>query len=126
MDPLTIVRAVAILFIIVGFVFALRPDALKGLMRFVAKGKMMYMVAAVRIVIGILFIWVGGRLHAKALGVIGVIILVVGITTLVVKLSTQKAIIGRMINRGETLHRCIGIIAAIAGTLILVETFVRW
>jgi hypothetical protein len=126
MDPLTIVRAIAILFIAVGVVFALQPDALKGMLRFAVKGRMMYLFAAIRIFVGILFIWVGGRLHANVLGAIGVIILLVGITTLVVKLNAQKALIGRMINGGEILHRCIGITAAIAGTLILVETFVRW
>jgi hypothetical protein len=126
MDTLTIVRAVAILFIVAGFVFALRPDVLKGLLRFIIKGKMLYLVAVIRICVGVLFIWSGGRLRAPVLGAIGILVLLIGILTLVMKLGTQKAMIGWLIGKGEVMHRCTGVIAAIVGTLILVETFVRW
>ena len=126
MDTATIVRVLAILFVVLGFVLALQPEVFKGLLRFIVKGRVLYLVGVIRVLVGILFIWVGGRLHAPVLGVLGAVIVVAGITNLVVKLDTQRGWVRWILERSETVHRVIGIMAAMIGALIFLETFVRW
>jgi hypothetical protein len=125
MHALTFVRAIAVIFMVAGIVFALQPEVLKGVLRLAIKGSMPHIIGVIRICVGVLFLWVGGS-RRMFVGVVGIMILIAGILSLAVKLDTQRKIATIMINSSEMTRRIIGIAAAIIGSLILIDTCGRW
>jgi hypothetical protein len=122
MHALTFVQVIAVFFFIVAIDFAVRPDDLKGMLRVAIKGSMPHIIGIVRICVGVLFLWVGGS-RRMFIGVVGIVVLVAGILSLVVKLDTQKKVATKIINSSEMTRRIMGIAAAIIATLIVLDAW---
>jgi hypothetical protein len=115
MHALTFVQVIAVFFFIVAIDFAVRPDDLKGMLRVAIKGSMPHIIGIVRICVG------GSR--RMFIGVVGIVVLVAGILSLVVKLDTQKKVATKIINSSEMTRRIMGIAAAIIATLIVLDAW---
>jgi uncharacterized protein YjeT (DUF2065 family) len=126
MHPVTLVRAIAVLFMLAGIVYVLQPDALRKVLQAASSGKVPHIIAVVRVCVGVLFIWTGGRLHAAVLGLIGVLVLVSGIMGLVAKLETQRSIANKLAASSEMTRRMVGLAAVVIASIILLDTWNRW
>jgi uncharacterized protein YjeT (DUF2065 family) len=122
----TVARTLVALFIVTGMVTAMQPQLLVAMLRFGITGRVPYVIAVLRVCIGVLFVWVGGRLHSRFVGFIGALVIVVGILGLVVKLETQKRLANSIINSSEMTHRLIGVGAAVLGSIIFFNLWPRY
>lgn len=118
MQLLMVVRTLAVLFAIAGIVFVLQPEVLRGLLKLAIKGKTPYVIAVVRICLGLLFVWVGGTQRATFLGIVGAVVAIAGVLGLVVKLETQRNFTSKLINGSEITLRIMGIAAAVIGSIV--------
>ncbi|HSV26654.1 MAG TPA: hypothetical protein VLH60_02070 [Sedimentisphaerales bacterium] len=104
-----------------GIVIAVWPNTLKRICSFLSPGKRLYGIAAIRITIGIILLLAAqGDAAWWILSVLGVIILLAGITQLIMKLERQKAIMNWMAGRSEVTRRLFGIAVILIGWLMLV------
>lgn len=123
---LTIVRVLAALIIVAGVVFTLWPEAMKRVVAFVIKGSRLYAVAAIRIAAGIvLLLAADGIAKWWILSVLGVMILLAGISQLILPPERQRSFANWMMNRSEIVRRLIAIIAILIGGLMLTGTFLK-
>jgi|GEM_PF-1326460 len=123
---LTIVRVLAVLIIVAGVVFTLWPDAMKRVVAFVIKGNRLYFVAAIRIVAGIVLLLAAeGSAKRIILSVLGVMILLAGISQLILSPEKQRAFANWMMSRSEIVRRLVGIMAILIGGLMLTGTFLK-
>jgi len=119
-----IVRILAFAITVAGIVFAVWPKMMKSVCDFVAAGKRLYFVAAIRIAAGIILLLAAqGHARRVILATFGVIILLAGISQLVITLERQRSIMNWMTSRSEVTQRLLGIGVIFAGGLMMMATF---
>ncbi len=116
----TIVKLIAVIFIALGLSFAFNPKSLRKLIEFFCQGIRIYMVAILRIILGIIFL-ISARecRNTGIMIIIGVIVLFAGILIFILGTEKIAKISGQIINSSDLSLRVISLVPIILGGLIL-------
>ena len=111
---------VGILIMFGGLLLLIKPDIFRKTLFFLQKGKLIYIPAGLRIVIGIIFL-IYARSGAIPWVIItfGIIILAAGISMFAIKIDTLKKFLDWWQQRSPTTMRIIAAVALLIGAVIL-------
>ena len=103
-----------------GILFLVRPDFLKPVLQFFRKGKRLYLVSLVRIILAVIFFLAAQQCRIPWVIILfGVIMLISGILGFVMKLETAKDMLSWWEEKSPTTIRIIGLIALAIGAIII-------
>jgi len=101
-------------------VLLIKPDLYRKLVKLLARGRLMYIPAALAIVFGVIFLVYARACNIPWLIVIfGLIMLAKGIWLFAVKIDNVRATMQWLQERGDTTLRILGILALAIGAVIL-------
>ena len=113
-----IVLLLAAVMVLFGLTGVLWPEALMAVAKYSVTAKGIYVVAAVRIIIGaLLLIGAGATRMPKTLRVIGGIILVAGVATLFMSAQQAQSLVDGVLARGVEFFRVAACLPLIVGLL---------
>jgi hypothetical protein len=114
-----IVLLLATIMILFGLIGVFWPEGLMGLAKYSVTAKGIYVIAAVRIVLGaLLLITAGATRMPKTIRVIGGIILVAGVAILFMSVQQAQSLIDGIVARGVEFFRVAACVPLIAGLLV--------
>ena len=74
-----VIQSIGIIFVLVGFIFVLRPDIMKWLIVFIKKGNRVYFAALLRFALAVIFLLgAGDCTHKWIIAALGVLFLLAG------------------------------------------------
>ncbi len=101
-------------------VLLIKPDLYRKLVKLLARGRLMYIPAALAIVFGVIFLVYARACNIPWLIVVfGLIMLAKGIWLFAVKIDNVRATMQWLQERGDTTLRILGILALAIGAVIL-------
>ncbi len=115
-----IIMAIGILIVLEGVLLLIKPDWMQKAIRFFTKGKMLYLAALLRLVLGVLFL-VSARECDKQPWIIfgfGILLLLAGAVMFVIRLDKLKAYLNWWLQRSLITIRLLSIIAFVIGGVI--------
>ena len=116
----TIVKLIGAIFIALGLSFVFNPKSLRKLIEFFCQDKRVYMVAILRISLGIIFLISARECRNTTMMIaIGVIVLFAGIFIFILGTEKIAKITGQVINSSDLSLRIISLVPIILGALIL-------
>lgn len=110
---------VGMIILLLGVAILIKPQLTKKLFHFIAKGKRIYLVGILRIILGVLFLI--GALKCDYYGIIiffGILFCASGLTIFAMKLEKLKAILNWFDSKSLSFIRFMGIIALLIGAII--------
>jgi len=114
------IRIIAIGLICMGLFFALRPQAMKSLMRFLGDGRRYYAVGVIRLVLAVLFLSAASEADVTwIMVVLGILFLVSGTLVFAMKASTVTGFISWYKSRPTWMLRLAALAIVIIGGLVL-------
>ena len=115
-----VVSAVGVLIVLAGIVILIAPGKCKKVFLTVAQGKFLYIAAAARVIIGVLFIMAADMTRTPtAIKVIGVLIVAAGVMIPIVGPKKLALFIQLMLVRKDSTLRLFGIVAAAIGAFFV-------
>jgi hypothetical protein len=111
---------IGVLIILIGAIGLARPDLLLSLGRSVITPGGLYVIAAVRIAVGLFFLLAAGASRApRVLRVLGVIVILAGLATPWFGVARSQAILDWATSAGLPFMRCVaGVVMLIGGLLV--------
>ena len=115
----TIVLLIAILLVMFGLTGVFWPEGLMQVARYSITSTGLYVVAAVRIILGALLLFGAGATRIpKTLRVIGVLILLAGVSTLFIGAQRAQALTDALLAHGADFFRIAACLPLVAGLVI--------
>lgn len=115
----TIVLLLATLLVLFGLTGVFWPEGLMSLAKYSITSTGLYVVAAVRIIIGaLLFSGAGATRMPKTLRVIGVLIMLAGVSTLFMSAPRAQALVDSFLAHGADFFRIAACLPLVVGLLI--------
>jgi hypothetical protein len=115
----TIVLFLATLMVLFGLTGILWPEGLTWVAKYSVNSTGLYVVAAVRIILGaLLFIGARATRMPKTLRVIGILIFLAGVSTLFMSVQRVQAIVDAMLAHGAEFFRVAACVPLVAGLVI--------
>ena len=115
-----VVWIIGALIVLEAAVLVVRPDMYKKFVKFLTRDKLLYIPAAVAIVVGIVFLIFARECSIPWLIIVfGLIAAIKGVSIFVVKLDTLKETLNWLSERSNLSLRLLGILALVIGALIL-------
>ena len=115
----TFIFIVGMIILLLGVAILIKPQLTKKLFHFIAKGKRIYLIGILRIILGVLFLI--GALSCSIPWLIilfGILFCVSGLTIFAMKFERLKAIMNWFDQKPVSFMRLMGIIALLIGALI--------
>ena len=115
----TFIFIVGLIVLLLGVAILIKPQVSKKLFNFIAKGKRIYLVGILRIVLGVLFLI--GALSCDYYWIIiffGILFCASGLTIFAMKLEKLKAVLNWFDRKPLSFIRLMGIIALLIGAII--------
>jgi len=116
---LLLIKLFGVIVVGLGAICVTSPDSMKQMMDYFLKGKRIYGIGVIRIILGILFLLVASQ--CKLPGVIytlGVFLIVAGSLIFVFRLEKCKSMITNIMSKSNTTKRLLGLPAIAIGILI--------
>jgi uncharacterized protein YjeT (DUF2065 family) len=120
LNMLLLIKFIGVLIIVQAFIFILRADLLRGLIRFFSRGNRIYLAATLRIVLAVLFFI--GATQCRRMWIIvalGIILLLSGIAIFTLNAATSKKILTWFQQRTDLFLRLLAAIGIVFGSLIV-------
>jgi len=84
-----VIKGIGIVFVLIGFVFVLRPDIMKWLINFIKRGKRVYFAALLRFALAVIFLFGANQCtHRWIIAAFGILFLSAGL--LIFVLGSEK------------------------------------
>ena len=115
----TFIFIVGLIILLLGVAILIKPQVSKKLFNFIAKGKRIYLVGILRIVLGVLFLI--GALSCSIpwlIILIGILCCASGLTIFIMKFERLKAIMNWFDQKPPSFARLMGILALLIGAII--------
>jgi hypothetical protein len=115
----TFIFIVGLIILLFGAAILIKPLFTKKLFHFIAKGKRIYLVGILRIILGVLFLI--GALSCDYYGIIiffGILFCVSGLTIFIMKFERLKAIMNWFDQKPVSFMRLMAILAMLIGAII--------
>ena len=117
---LILVKLIGIVMVGFGIIFLVSPTTMRQFMLFCEKGKRVYMVGILRILIGVIFLLAAPQARlAGVMVTLGILIIVAGGLIFILRLDRIKAILKWYYGRPLPVLRLIALIPTALGALIL-------
>jgi uncharacterized protein YjeT (DUF2065 family) len=120
LNMLLLIKFIGVLIIVQAFIFILRADLLRGLIRFFSRGNRIYLAATLRIVLAVLLFI--GATQCRRMWIIvalGIILLLSGIAIFTLNAATSKKILTWFQQRTDLFLRLLAAIGIVFGSLIV-------
>jgi uncharacterized protein YjeT (DUF2065 family) len=115
-----VIKGVGIVFVLIGFVFVLRPDIMKWLMNFVKRGKRVYFAALLRFVLAVIFLLGAEQCTRKLIiAAFGILFLLAGLLIFVLGPEKIRRILDWYNNQPLLIFRIIAVIPMALGAVII-------
>ena len=115
-----VILIIGILIILEGVVLLLKPDWIKKVIRFFAKGKALYLAALLRLILGVLFLVSARECDKPWIAIaFGILLLLAGISMFIIKLDKMKAYLGWWYERSLITIRLLSLAAFAIGAIII-------
>lgn len=103
-----------------GVFFLVKPEALNSMIRFFIKGRRLYLLSVLRIILAVVFFIAARQCRQPAvIIVLGVILLAAGIGGFVMRLSTTKTMLKWWLEKPNMMIRLLGLISLAVGMMIV-------
>ena len=114
------VKIIGILFVLIGIVYLLKPDTLKHLIGFLKKGKRIYFVGVIRIILAVIFLLAANQCKkAWIVIVFGILFMLSAVLVFMLSSEKLKAITAWYEKQSFLVLRVFALIAVVAGTIII-------
>ena len=114
------IKIIGMVFALAGIVWVLKPEVLKRVMEFFQKGKRLYLVAVVRLVLAVVFLVAARECDVPWLiFALGIVLLISGLLTFVLGPERLKPILGWWQKRSCLLIRILGLFALAVGVAVI-------
>ena len=116
---ISVISVIGALIVLEGIVFLIKPQLLKPLLKFFAKGKNIYVPAVLRVIFGVVFIYFAHNCRVSWLILIlGILLCAAGIVMFMVKIDRLKAMLGWWEQRSLITLRLMAVVTLIIGGII--------
>ena len=116
---ISVISVIGALIVLEGVVFLIKPQLLKPLLKFFAKGKNIYIPAVLRVIFGVVFIYFAQNLRVWwMILIIGILLCAAGVAMFMVKIDKLKAMLGWWEQRSLITLRLMAVVAMIVGGII--------
>jgi uncharacterized protein YjeT (DUF2065 family) len=120
MDMVIVIKSLGIVFALIGFVYLIKPNILKGLMGFSKKGKRIYFAGLIRFVLAVIFLLAATQCRKpKIIGAFGILFLLSGVLIFVLGPDTIRRIFDWYEKQSTVIFRIIASIVIAVGIVIL-------
>jgi len=117
---ISVVSIIGLAVLLEGVLFLIKPGALKVILRFFAKGRNLYIAGAIRIVLGIVFLYYAQSCRISWLIlVLGIVLCVSGLAFFGIKIEKLKAILNWWEQRSTITLRIIAIATVAIGAVLI-------
>ncbi|MFZ2146792.1 MAG: hypothetical protein WAV28_06180 [Sedimentisphaerales bacterium] len=115
-----VIKSLGIVFVLIGFVFLLRPDIMKWLINFIKRGKRIYLAALIRIALAIVF-FVGALecKYPKVIIAFGILFLLAGLLIIALGPERTRRILDWYENQPLLIFRVIAIVPMVLGAIVI-------
>jgi len=118
----TAIRIIGIVIVAVGVVYILKPGVMKWLFEFFKKGNRLYVVAPIRLGLGVVFLLGAGECKQfLVIMAIGILLLISGILVLVLGPRKLVPILEWFQGQSEFLQRVVALIVLAVGVIIIIS-----
>ncbi|MGD2093613.1 MAG: hypothetical protein PVH77_01250 [Phycisphaerales bacterium] len=115
-----VIKGIGIAFVLIGFVFIVRPDIMKWLMNFVKRGKRIYFAALLRFVLAVIFLLGASQCtHKWVIAAFGILFLLAGLLIFVLGPEKIRRILDWYDNQSLIIFRIIAVIPMAFGAVII-------
>lgn len=115
-----VIKIIGILFILIGFVFVLRPDIMKWLIAFIRKGSRVYFAALIRFTLAVIFLLGAGDCSRKGIiAALGILFLLAGLLIFMLGPQKIRRILDWYQNQPLLIFRFIAVVPMIFGAVII-------
>lgn len=120
MDIVIVIKSLGILFVLMGVAYLLRPEIIKGLMRFFKKGNRIYFAGLLRFVLAVVFLFAATECRIPAvIGALGIIFLLSGALIFLLGPERIRAILDWYDRQPITIFNFISLVVVIVGAVII-------
>lgn len=114
------IKSLGIIFMIIGFVFLLRPDIMKLLIAFMKRGKRIYLAALLRFVLAVVFLLGAGECGQKwIIAALGILFLLGGLLILILGPEKTRGILDWYEDQSLVLFRIVAVFPMIIGAVVI-------
>lgn len=115
-----VIQSLGIIFILVGFIYLLKPDVMKSIMEFFKQGKRLYFAGVIRFVLAIIFL-LGARECdiTWVIVVFGILFLVGGLLIFILGLEKLRSMIDWWQKQPVLFLRAIALITLAVGVIVI-------
>lgn len=115
-----VIKSLGIVFVLIGFVFLLRPDIMKWLINFIKRGKRIYLAALIRIAMAVIFLLGASQCSKKwIIAAFGILFLLAGLLIIFLGPERTRRILDWYENRPLLIFRVIAIVPIILGAVVI-------
>jgi uncharacterized protein YjeT (DUF2065 family) len=115
-----VIKGIGIAFVLIGFVFIVRPDIMKWLMNFVKRGKRVYFAALLRFVLAVIFLLGASQCtHKWVIAAFGILFLLAGLLIFVLGPEKIRRILDWYDNQSLIIFRIIAVIPMVLGAIVI-------
>lgn len=115
-----VIKSLGIVFVLIGFVFLLRPDIMKWLINFIKRGKRIYLAALIRIALAVIFLFGASQCSQKwIIAAFGILFLLAGLLIIVLGHERTRRILDWYGNRPLLIFRVIAIVPMVLGAIVI-------
>ena len=120
MDMVIIIKSLGAVFVLIGFVYLLKPDILKKLMGFFKKGKRIYVAGLIRFPLAVIFLLAATQCRKpKIIGAFGILFLLSGVLIFVLGPEKIRRIFEWYEKQATFVFRTIATAVIAIGTIII-------
>lgn len=120
MDFVIVIKGLGILFILIGIAYLLRPDIIRGLMRFFKKGRRIYFTGLLRFVLAVIFLTAAPECRIPvAIGALGIIFLLSGVLIFLLGAERIRAIFDWYEEQPVAIFNFIATVVIVVGAVII-------
>jgi uncharacterized protein YjeT (DUF2065 family) len=117
---LFLLKFIGLYVVVMGIIFLLGPNMLKKLVSSWVRGKRLYLIGVLRLVIGAIFLMTAARCRLPGMiKILGILIIIKGILVFVIGKERIKTIISWWQKSSLSFIRIMGLIAIVFGWLII-------
>ena len=115
-----VIKSIGIVFVLIGFVFVLRPDIMKWLINFIKRGKRVYFAAILRFALAVIFLLGASQCtHQWIIAAFGILFLLAGLLIFVLGPEKIRRILDWYQKQPLLIFRIIALVPMALGAIVI-------
>ena len=115
-----VIKGIGIVFVLIGFVFVLRPDIMKWLINFIKQGKRVYFAAILRFALAVIFLLGANQCtHQWIIAAFGILFLLAGLLIFVLGPEKIRRILDWYQKQPLIIFRIIALVPMALGAIVI-------